>query len=117
MENRLQQLQKARKGRLTSYLAAKRLSSNSSWPLNEQAAAYILCFGETLGFYGERVYQGHTLNHKNGTWLLVVRCTNKGKPEVAFMTGERPAGAIRSFAIALVNGLVKWQPDRFAQNS
>lgn len=99
--------------RLKPYGLKKRISSNSNWPLNEQAAAYVLMFGETLGYWGKRLYTGHTVSLKDGTWWLTVRATHKGKREVTFVKGETQADAIRNFGLGLVYDQLKWRPDKF----
>lgn len=100
-------------GRLKPYAVKKRLSANNHWPLDEQAAAYILLFGESLGYWSHRVYTGHTISRKGDVWWLTVRATNKGKPEVTFVSGSTQQEAIKAFGIGLVYEQLKWKPDEF----
>lgn len=100
-------------GRLKPYAAKKRLRTNSRWPEDEQAAAYIILLGESLGFWGRRTLTGFTVTKKEDGWLLIVKALHKGKPEVSFTHAATYQEAIKEWANGLVYDLVKWRPDQF----
>lgn len=113
MKGQLPLQKKAPISRLKPYDVEKAVTSISDWPLNEQASAYVLMFGESIGWWGQRTYTGHSISHKGDVWWLTVRATHKGKAQVCFVSGSTQAEAIKTFAVGLVYEQLQWREDRF----
>lgn len=78
-----------------------------------KAGFYLLVLSETLAWYTGREYQGHTLKRTDTEWLLILRATFNGKPEVAFVVGADPYDAIRALALEVRHGAIRFKPDRY----
>lgn len=99
--------------RLKPYGLAQRINTHTDWPLDEQAAAWLLCSTEQVGYWAERTLTGLTITKKETEWLLTLKADNKGRPEVMFSSGDSLADAVKNAARALVSDQASWRLDRF----
>lgn len=79
----------------------------------ETAGYWLICAPEQIAWHYNAVYTGHSLNMKEGEWLLVMRALFKGKKKVCFTRGARPIACVRSFAWDVKCGRVKWYDDLY----
>lgn len=58
---------------------------------------------------------GCSFSQRGRAFLLVVRATIKGIPQVAYTTEKSPTGCVRTFCRAFLEERVKWHKDKFRQ--
>lgn len=57
---------------------------------------------------------GHTLRHKEGLDLLVVKSRVDGDPMVCFISGRTPYNCMKIFLRRLLENTCEWREDRYA---
>lgn len=84
-------------------------------PASRELAAALLLAGldEYLPWLAARQLDGLTLKAADGDWLLILRATYKGQPQVAFIGGLNPEDCITIMAHAVLFDLISWRPDKY----
>lgn len=73
---------------------------------------FLLLLPEWLIRTGSEL-RGYSIRQSKTEWLLVVRVSNEGIPQVAFTSGANPMDCIRLFRSRLERMGAIWYPDKY----
>lgn len=77
------------------------------------ASAVFVYLDEYLPWLEARALTGVTLTRKDEGYLIVVKATHKGLPQVGFAFDRDVGGVMVQLARKLVLGQMSWRPDRY----
>lgn len=97
----------------TTHSMREALRSGNSQQRLKAAQLVLQNLEEWLPWLSGRRLVGLNITARDDGWLLVLKATRKGIPEVAFIGGDSLEDCLVDTAHGLLFAFIQWKPDKF----